>query len=44
MLEIAGEDVIFVPVYEVSIPSTASPGSEILRVYATDVDAGRNGR
>ena len=44
LLEIAGDDVIFVPVYEVSIPSTASPGSEILRVYATDVDAGRNGR
>ena len=44
LLEIAGDDVVFVPVYEVSIPSTASPGSEILRVYATDVDAGRNGR
>ena len=44
LLEIAGDDVIFVPVYETSIPSTASPGSEILRVYATDVDAGRNGR
>ena len=44
LLEIAGDDVIFVPVYEASIPSTASPGSEILRVYATDVDAGRNGK
>ncbi len=40
---LSGKDVTVVPVYEATMPSSASPGSEILRVYATDADEGQNG-